>query len=54
MVLIQALARLGRGDIRCVILGSDQGRESYSAELEDAFMPDAGKLTRSIKDLVAY
>jgi len=26
----------------------------YSAELEDAFMPDAGKLTRSIEDLVAY
>lgn len=33
-VLIEALARLGRHDIRCLLLGSDQGRESYRDELE--------------------
>ncbi len=33
-VLIEALARLGRHDIRCLLLGSDQGREGYREELE--------------------
>jgi glycosyltransferase involved in cell wall biosynthesis len=34
MVLIEALARLGRTDIRCVLVGSDQGRSGYRAALE--------------------
>lgn len=33
-VLIEALARLGRTDIRCVLVGSDQGRRGYRRELE--------------------
>ena len=33
-VLLQALAKLGRRDISCVLVGSDQGRASYRAELE--------------------
>jgi glycosyltransferase involved in cell wall biosynthesis len=33
-VLLEALAKLGRRDISCILVGSDQGRESYRAELE--------------------
>jgi len=33
-VLIEALARLGRKDIRCVLVGSDEGRGRYRRELE--------------------
>ncbi|MEZ5647841.1 MAG: glycosyltransferase family 4 protein [Alphaproteobacteria bacterium] len=33
-VLIDALARLGRRDLRCVLVGSDQGRHGYRQELE--------------------
>ncbi|HEY6334449.1 MAG TPA: glycosyltransferase family 4 protein [Alphaproteobacteria bacterium] len=33
-VLIDALARLGRLDVRCVLVGSDQGRSGYRRELE--------------------
>lgn len=33
-ILIEALARLGRKDIRCVLVGSDQGRSTYRRELE--------------------
>ena len=33
-VLIAALARLGRRDLRCVLVGSDQGRARYRGELE--------------------
>ncbi|MFM2044200.1 MAG: hypothetical protein RLY86_2776 [Pseudomonadota bacterium] len=32
-VLIQALARLGRADVRAVLVGDDQGRSDYRAEL---------------------
>ena len=32
-VLIEALARLGRHDLRCLLVGSDQGRSAYRAEL---------------------
>jgi glycosyltransferase involved in cell wall biosynthesis len=32
-VLIEALAKLGRHDIRCLLVGSDQGRTGYRAEL---------------------
>ncbi len=34
-VLIEAIARLGRRDIFCVMIGSDQGRTEYRKELED-------------------
>lgn len=33
-VLLKALAELGRSDIRCLIVGSDQGRTAYRRELE--------------------
>lgn len=33
-VLIDALARLGRRDVRCLIVGSDQGRTRYREEIE--------------------
>ncbi len=33
-VLIDALARLGRRDLRCLLIGSDQGRAAYRRELE--------------------
>lgn len=35
-VLIDAMARLNRPDTVCVLIGSDQGRKEYRAELEDA------------------
>ncbi|MGB4057136.1 MAG: glycosyltransferase family 4 protein [Alphaproteobacteria bacterium] len=34
-ILIEAIARLGRRDIFCVMIGSDQGRTEYRKELED-------------------
>ncbi|MGB8276193.1 MAG: glycosyltransferase family 4 protein [Alphaproteobacteria bacterium] len=33
-LLIEALARLGRDDIRCLLVGDDQGRARYRASLE--------------------
>ncbi|HLN24961.1 MAG TPA: glycosyltransferase family 4 protein [Patescibacteria group bacterium] len=33
-VLIEALAKLGRRDIRCLLVGSDQGRTAYTEELK--------------------
>lgn len=33
-VLLEALARLGRQDVRCLLVGSDQGRNAYRRELE--------------------
>ncbi len=33
-VLIEALAMLGRRDVRCLLVGSDQGREAYTDELK--------------------
>ena len=36
LVLIEAMARLGRGDVCCLIVGADQGRRAYRAELEAA------------------
>lgn len=33
-VLIDAMAQLGRDDVFCVLIGSDQGRSEYRAELE--------------------
>lgn len=34
-VLIDAIARLGRSDVFCLIIGDDQGRQAYRRELED-------------------
>jgi glycosyltransferase involved in cell wall biosynthesis len=34
LVLIDAIAKMGRKDIRCMMVGSDQGREDYRRELE--------------------
>jgi len=34
LVFIDALAKLGRRDICCLLVGSDQGRHSYRAEIE--------------------
>jgi glycosyltransferase involved in cell wall biosynthesis len=34
-VLIEALAMLGRHDVRCLLVGSDQGRTAYRHELHD-------------------
>lgn len=36
LVLIEALARLPRPDVRCLLVGDPQGREAYRAELERA------------------
>ncbi len=33
-VLIEALSRLGRHDLRCLLVGADQGRVKYRGELE--------------------
>jgi glycosyltransferase involved in cell wall biosynthesis len=33
-VLIEALAALGRTDVRCLLVGSDQGRTGYREELQ--------------------
>ncbi|MGB0696878.1 MAG: glycosyltransferase family 4 protein [Rhodospirillaceae bacterium] len=35
IVLIEALARLERSDVRCLLVGSDQGREGYTEELQE-------------------
>lgn len=35
-VLIEAMAKLKNDDLFCVLIGSDQGRTEYRAELEDA------------------
>ncbi len=35
-VMIDAMAKVGRDDIFCVMIGSDQGRTDYRKELEDA------------------
>ena len=35
-VLIDAIAKLGRDDIFCVLIGSDQGRSEYREELEES------------------
>ena len=35
-ILIEAMALLGREDVFCVMIGSNQGRDEYSTELEEA------------------
>lgn len=41
LVLIEAMAKLHRDDIFCVMIGSDQGRAEYRKELEDAITEKA-------------
>lgn len=36
LTMIEAMARLGRKDVRCVLVGDDQGRAAYRHELEQA------------------
>lgn len=36
LVLIEAMAKLGREDVFCVMIGDDQGRKEYRAEVEEA------------------
>ncbi len=38
LVLIDAIAALGRTDIRCLLVGSNQGREDYRRELKKKIM----------------
>jgi len=45
-VLIEALALLGRHDVRCLLVGSDQGRTGYRAELMDLIR------SRGLEDVV--
>jgi glycosyltransferase involved in cell wall biosynthesis len=35
VLFIEAIAALGRKDIRCLLVGSDQGRSNYRREVED-------------------
>lgn len=36
LILIEAIAKLGRDDVFCVLIGDDQGRKDYRVELEQA------------------
>lgn len=48
-VFLEAIARLGRKDIRCVLVGSDQGRADYRRELEDIISRhDLGEVVRIV------
>ena len=48
-VFLEAVARLGRKDIRCVLVGSDQGRADYRRELEDIISRhDLGTVVRLV------
>lgn len=56
-VLIDALAKLGRHDIRCLLVGGDQGREDYRRELEkmvvDRGLSDVVRLVDHCNDMPA-
>lgn len=48
-VFLEAIAKLGRKDIRCVLVGSDQGRAEYRRELEDIIArQDLGGVVRIV------
>lgn len=48
-VFLEAVARLGRKDLRCVLVGSDQGRTEYRRELEDLIARhDLGAVVRLV------
>jgi glycosyltransferase involved in cell wall biosynthesis len=48
--LLDALAKLGRKDLRCLFVGKEQGRGGYRKELEDAIMARGLGETVSIRD----
>lgn len=56
-VLLDALARLGRRDVACVFVGSDQGRRDYAARLrrraEDAALADRVRFVGHCDDMPA-
>ena len=56
-VLIEALARLGRRDVFCLLVGSDQGRTGYRQELLDLTaargLADAVRLADHCDDMAA-
>lgn len=56
-VLIEALALLGRHDVRCLLVGSDQGRTGYREELEQLVrrrdLVDVVHLTDECNDMPA-
>ena len=56
-VLIEALALLGRHDVRCLLVGSDQGRTGYREELEELVrrrdLVDVVHLTDECNDMPA-
>jgi len=48
-VFIEAIAKLNRRDIRCLLVGGDQGRESYRQELEALVEKfDLGEVVRMV------
>ncbi|MHA1597645.1 MAG: glycosyltransferase family 4 protein [Alphaproteobacteria bacterium] len=50
-VFIEAIAKLGRRDIRCLLLGSDQGRTDYRQELEQLIAAhNLGEIVRIVED----
>lgn len=50
-VFIEAIARLGRRDIRCLLVGSDQGRKEYKKELERLIAShNLGEIVRIVED----
>ena len=56
-IFIEAIARLGRRDIRCLLVGSHQGRTGYKSELEALIEKhDLGEIVRIVdncKDMPA-
>jgi glycosyltransferase involved in cell wall biosynthesis len=56
-VLLQAIARLSRRDVFCVLVGSDQGRTNYTQELEKIShslgIGDRVRITGQIEDVPA-
>ncbi len=57
MVLIDALAKLGRKDVVCLLVGSDQGRTGYRRELEQrikrAGLEEVVRMTDHCNDMAA-
>ncbi|HYH20299.1 MAG TPA: glycosyltransferase family 4 protein [Azospirillum sp.] len=57
VVLIDALAKLGRKDVCCLLVGSDQGRSGYRQELEErarrAGLEGVVRLTGDCTDMAA-
>ena len=56
-VLIEALARMGRNDVRCVLVGDDQGRKGYRQSLDNhitrAKLGDVVQIVGGCRDMAA-